>query len=408
MILAIIESNSGGITSPSATPSVDTDPRPDRERQRLDGAGCRREARAAGSSAFRPGLDGIALGCRRIAFQPAPAGDVNLQLDQVEPGRQLGDRMLHLETGVDLEEREALLDRLVEELDRASVLVTGDRGETDGGGPQFTILVVGQRGATGLLDDLLVPPLHAAVADAGRPNGPVGVGDDLDLDVPGTGDDPLHEHRGVAERRESLGAGAGKRFGQSVLVIHPPDTTAAAARCGLDHQRIADRGRVPARASSTDSTGPPLHGATGTSDCSASTFAPILSPRRRMTSGRGPMNTTPSRSHSSANSGRSATKPHPTHAESAPRRHERPLQGGEVEIRTSGIGRPPIVDAHPLVGLADEHRRLFGPGVQSDRADVGAALVTQFPHRVDQAHRGLASIHDGNAAEPPIHRLQRM
>ena len=72
------------------------------------------------------------------------------------------------------------------------------------------------------------------------------------------------------------------------------------------------------RAASTVSTGPPLHGATGTSARSANSFAAILSPSRRMTSGRGPTNTTPSRSQSSANSGRSATNPHPTQAASAP------------------------------------------------------------------------------------------
>ena len=36
----------------------------------------------------------------RVAF-----GDAELQFDQVEPGDQLGDRMLDLEAGVHLEER---------------------------------------------------------------------------------------------------------------------------------------------------------------------------------------------------------------------------------------------------------------------------------------------------------------
>ena len=72
------------------------------------------------------------------------------------------------------------------------------------------------------------------------------------------------------------------------------------------------------RAASRSSTGPPLHAATGAPTCSASRFAPILSPRRRMTSPGGPMNVTPIRSHRSANSGCSATNPHPTHAASAP------------------------------------------------------------------------------------------
>jgi hypothetical protein len=71
------------------------------------------------------------------------------------------------------------------------------------------------------------------------------------------------------------------------------------------------------RASSTVATGPPLQGATGTPARSASRLAPTLSPSRRITPGGGPTNTTPSRSHSSANAGCSATNPHPTQAASA-------------------------------------------------------------------------------------------
>jgi hypothetical protein len=71
------------------------------------------------------------------------------------------------------------------------------------------------------------------------------------------------------------------------------------------------------RPSSMPSTDPPLHGATGTPVCSASTFASILAPSSRMASGGGPMNVTPREAHSSANAGSSATNPQPTHAASA-------------------------------------------------------------------------------------------
>ncbi len=64
-------------------------------------------------------------------------------------------------------------------------------------------------------------------------------------------------------------------------------------------------------------TAPRLHGATGTPTSSATSFEPILSPSRRIASGLGPMNVTPSFSHSSANAGSSATNPQPTQAASA-------------------------------------------------------------------------------------------
>ena len=70
-------------------------------------------------------------------------------------------------------------------------------------------------------------------------------------------------------------------------------------------------------ASSIVSTGPPDHGATGTLVASARYLASTLSPSRRIASGGGPMNVTPSSAHSSANTGSSATKPQPTQAASA-------------------------------------------------------------------------------------------
>ena len=107
--------------------------------------------------------------------------------------------MLDLQSGVDLEEGEALLTWLVEELDGARVLVAGGRGQAHGGCPQVAVLLGGEREAVGLLHDLLVAPLQAAVAHPDGPDRAVGVGDQLHLDVAGLADHPLHEHRCVTE-----------------------------------------------------------------------------------------------------------------------------------------------------------------------------------------------------------------
>src|SRR3712207_2191762 len=72
------------------------------------------------------------------------------------------------------------------------------------------------------------------------------------------------------------------------------------------------------RPSSRLSTGPWLHGATGTPTFSARTLASILAPSRRIASGGGPTKVTPRSAHSSAKAGSSATKPQPTQAASAP------------------------------------------------------------------------------------------
>ena len=381
---------------------VDAEAGSDRERQRLDGARCGGEG-ALGILGVQSSLDGVADGRRRIAFESAPAGHVDLQLDQVEPGRQLGDRMLHLEAGVDLQEREPPFGRLEEELDRPGVLVLGRLGQADRGGPQVAILVGRQRDALRLLDDLLVAPLHAAVADTDRPHRAVGVGDDLYLDMAGIGHDPLHEDGGVAERLEPLRSGTGEGLGQSVVIVDPPDAAAPAACRGLDHQRIPDRGGVPARlVDRLDGSAAPRrdrhlgvlgqqlgrdlvaepahHVRTGTDEHDAEPFTQL-----------GELRTL-------------GDEPPTDPRRVGPRRDQRLLQGVEVEIGASCLGRPPVVDAHRLVGLAHEHRGLFRPRVQRDRPNVVAVLVAQLPHGVDQPHRGLAAVDDGDAAEPSIHR----
>ena len=95
-----------------------------RQIEHLDAAGRGREAhrRILGVQAR---LDRVADGCGRLAFERATAGHVQLELDQIETGDGLGDGVLDLQARVDLHEGEALLGRLVEELDGAGVAVAG-------------------------------------------------------------------------------------------------------------------------------------------------------------------------------------------------------------------------------------------------------------------------------------------
>jgi hypothetical protein len=120
----------------------------------------------------------------------SPRGDLELELDQVQAGGDLGDWVLHLEPGVDLHERERPALQVVEELDGASVAVAGRAAQ-----PRdrlahlahLALLLWSERGRGGLFDDLLVAALHAAVTHADRPDRAVVVGDHLDLDVAGAG-----------------------------------------------------------------------------------------------------------------------------------------------------------------------------------------------------------------------------
>ena len=286
--------------------------------------------------------------------------------------------------------------------------VAGERRQADGGGAQVGVLLGGEGDALRLLDDLLVAPLQAAVADAGGPHGAVVIGDQLHLDVAGLGHDALEEHRRVAERLATLRPGALEGGDELVGLVdrripRPPPPAAALTISGKPI-RWACAGRLD-RVDGAVAPRRDRHlGLLGQSAWRRSCR------RARITSGGGPTKTTPSRSQSSANSGRSATKPQPTQAASARPRVSASLERGEVEVRAAR--RCPVasdaVEAHRLVRLADEHRRALGVGAGRWRREVGAGGETQLAHGVDQAHRRFAAVDDGDPSQIPqiadVHR----
>ena len=113
---------------------VDANPGADSECQCLDHSRCGREV-ALRVLGVETSFDGVAERRWRVTLQAAAGGDVELQFHQVEPGRQLRDRMLHLQSRVHLEEGEQLLVGLVQELDGAGIHVPGQRGKSHGRRP---------------------------------------------------------------------------------------------------------------------------------------------------------------------------------------------------------------------------------------------------------------------------------
>ena len=55
---------------------------------------------------IEPGLDRISFGSRRFGIEAIAVGDRELQLDEIEPGGLLGDRVFDLQPGVHLQEVE--------------------------------------------------------------------------------------------------------------------------------------------------------------------------------------------------------------------------------------------------------------------------------------------------------------
>ena len=132
-------------------------------------------------------------------------GDTQLQLDQIESGDRLGHGMLDLQAGVHFHEIE--LAALVEqELQRAGPLVAqrADGGDRDLAHPRTQLWRDGRRRR--FLDQLLVPPLHRAVALAEMDGIAVAVAEHLDLDVTGIDDRALENDGRIAERALRLRA----------------------------------------------------------------------------------------------------------------------------------------------------------------------------------------------------------
>ena len=89
----------------------------------------------------------------------------------------------------------------------------------------------------GDLDELLPPPLQAAVPVAEHRHRAGAVAQQLDLDVPGPGQQLLGVHPPVTEGRRRLGGAPAHRLGHVVLPGHRPQPAPAAARHRLDHHR---------------------------------------------------------------------------------------------------------------------------------------------------------------------------
>ena len=103
---------------------VDADAGAERELQQSHGARRGRKP-VVGVLRVEPGLDGVAELRGAFAVEGTAAGDEDLQLDQVDAGGDFGDRVLDLQPGVDLEEREGFLIRLVEVFHGAGAAVSG-------------------------------------------------------------------------------------------------------------------------------------------------------------------------------------------------------------------------------------------------------------------------------------------
>ncbi|OMI33961.1 choline dehydrogenase [Streptomyces sparsogenes DSM 40356] len=202
-----------------------------------DGAGGGEEV-AAGVLAVDAELDGVSAHGRVVVAEGLAVGDAEHLPDQVDAGDFLGDRVLDLEAGVDLQEGDRAV-RAHQELDRAGADVAGFLEDGFGGAAQFGVLCVGEEGGGGFFDEFLVAALEGAVAGGDDDHVAVGIRQALGLDVAGLVEVALDEAFAAAEGGHGLADGGVVEFGDFFEGAGDFQAAAAAAEGGLDGDRQA-------------------------------------------------------------------------------------------------------------------------------------------------------------------------
>ena len=266
---------------------------------------------AAEDPGLDPGLDGVAVEPDLVLpeRERLAGSHPQLELDEVErsaPDRdhQLGHGVLHLETGVHLQEVERagppVRLGVEEELDGARVDVAHLARQRHGGRGDLLALLRGDRRRRCLLEDLLVATLGRAVTLEEVHDVAVVVAEHLHLDVAAGLDVLLDEHGVVAEGCLRLAAGGGEGLVVLVGRADDPHPLAAPTRRGL--------GRT-GRSNEATSAPASYDGTTATPAFSATARAASLRPICSITWALGPTSLRPAASTARAKAARSERKP---------------------------------------------------------------------------------------------------
>ena len=155
-------------------------------------------------------------------------GDAELLGDDVDAGDDLGDGVLDLDAGVDLEEGDGAVLR-DDVLDGAGAGVADLLADGAGALDDALALGVSEPRGRGLLDELLEAALRGAVARAEHDDVAVGIRDDLGLDVARVGEEFLDVALGAAEGLAGLAAGGVEGALDGLEIVDDLEAASAAA-----------------------------------------------------------------------------------------------------------------------------------------------------------------------------------
>ena len=153
---------------------------------------------------------------------------------EVDAGHLLGDGVLDLDARIDLDEAEAPAVEVVQELHRADVEVVRRPCQCQRVSGESRALVGAQAGGGGALHDLLVAPLHRAVALEQVDDVAVAVRRHLHLDVAGAADEALEVDVVLAEGGVGLAPCREQGRLELVRAVHDPHPAPAAAPARLE------------------------------------------------------------------------------------------------------------------------------------------------------------------------------
>ena len=181
---------------------VDAHPRPRGRAEECHGAGRRKEA-ASRILSVDAELERVTLRDRIVVVEHAALGDAELLTDKIDSRDLLGNRMLDLQSRVDLEERHGAV-ACDEELAGARPDVPDLPHDRLRGAVQFGVLCIGEEGRGCLFHELLVSALQRAITGRNDDDVAVLVREALRFDVTGLLQVLLDEALAAAERRDGL------------------------------------------------------------------------------------------------------------------------------------------------------------------------------------------------------------
>ena len=178
---------------------------------------------------------------RRVPGKRLARGHKDLRAHKIEPRHFFGDRMLHLQARVHLEEIEGRLTAAADqELDGAGVDIPCRPGGSDRRCRHSLAQRRRQNRRRALLDDLLMAPLDRAIALEQVNDSAAAVAEHLHLDMMAPLDQALDIQRAVAERRDRFTACRLDGIERLAGIGDPTHPLAAAARGRLDKCGQAD------------------------------------------------------------------------------------------------------------------------------------------------------------------------